>query len=61
MEFSLHRLVNLIKGDYYTYVEKIKYNMKRIDIFICTPYIPFVALHAILHIIQVKCAITMHI
>ena len=34
MESSLHRLVNLMKGDYYAYVEKIKYNMSRIDIFI---------------------------
>ena len=34
MEISLHRLVNLMKGDYYTYAEKIKYNMSRIDIFI---------------------------
>ena len=24
---GLHRLVNLMKGDYYAYVEKIKYNM----------------------------------
>ena len=30
----MHRLVNLMKGDYYVYVEKIKYNMSRIDIFI---------------------------
>ena len=27
MESSLHRLVNLMKGDYYAYAEKIKYNM----------------------------------
>ena len=51
MESSLHRRANLMKGDYYAYVEKIKYNMSRPDIFyhICTPNIPFVALHAILH------------
>ena len=65
MESSLHKLVNLMKGDYYAYVVKIKYNMSRIDVFI--PFvtlhsiITFVALHAILHIIQVKCAIIMHI
>ena len=68
MESSLHRLVNLMKVEYYAYVEKIKYNMSRIDIFITfvnlhSIYhnITFVALHAILHIIQVKCAIIMHI
>ena len=66
MESSLHRLVNLMKGDYYAYVEKIKYNMSRTDIFITfvtlhSIYPIFVALHAILHIIQVKWAIIMHI
>ena len=34
MESSLHRLVNLMKGAYYAYAEKIKYNMSKIDIFI---------------------------
>ena len=34
MESSLHMLVNLMKGDYYAYVEKIKCDMSRIDIFI---------------------------
>ena len=42
---SLHRLVNLMKGDYYAYVEKIKYNMSRIDILIT-----FVTLHSIIPI-----------
>ena len=58
MESSLHRLVNLMEGDYYAYVEKIKYNMSRIDIFITFvtlhSNVPFVALHSILHIIQVN-------
>ena len=41
-ESSLHRLDNLMKSDYYAYVEKIKHNMSRIDIFIT-----FVTLHSI--------------
>ena len=65
MKSSLHRLVNLVEGDYYAYVEKIKYNMSRTDIiitFVTLPSIyPIVALHAILHIIQVRWAIIMHI
>ena len=65
MESSVHGHVNLLKGDYYAHVEKIKYNISRIDIFIIV-----VTLHSIypicsfachLHIIQVKCAIVMHI
>ena len=67
MGSSLRRLVNLMKGDYYAYVEKIKYNMSRIDIFIT-----FVTLHSVYPIctcsfachfntIQVKRAIIMHI
>ena len=34
MESSLHGLDNLMKGDYYAYVEKIEYNLSKIDIFI---------------------------
>ena len=53
MESSLHRLVNLMKGDYYAYVEKIKYNMSRIDIFIT-----FVTLHSIYPICSFACYFT---
>ena len=58
MESSLHILM---KGDYYAYVEKIKSNISRIYIFITFVTLHSVALHAILHIIQVKCAIIMRI
>ena len=50
MESSFHRLVNLTKGDYYAYVEKIKYNMGRIDMFIT-----FVTLHSIYPICSFAC------
>ena len=53
MESSLHWLVNLIRGDYYAYVEKIKYNMRRIDIFIT-----FVTLHSIYPIYSFACHFT---
>ena len=53
MESSLHRLVNLMKGNYYAYVEKIKYNMSRIDIFIT-----FVTLHSIYPICSFACHFT---
>ena len=55
MESSLHRLVNLMKGDYYAYVEKLKYmyNMSGMDIFI-----PFVTLHSIYPICSFACHFT---
>ena len=56
MESSLHRLVNLMKDDYYAYVEKIKYNMSRTDIFIS-----FVTLHSIYPILHVALHASLHI
>ena len=53
MESSLHRLVNLMKGDFYACVEKIKYNLNRIDIFII-----FVTLHSIYPICSDACHFT---
>ena len=54
MESSLHRLVNLMKGDYYAYVEKIKYKyLSRMDIFIT-----FVILHSIYSICSFACHFT---
>ena len=53
MESSFLRLVNLMKGDYYAYVEKIKCNMSRIDIFIT-----FVSLHSIYPICSFVCHFT---
>ena len=52
---SFHRLVNLMKADYYAYdnVEKIKYDMSRIDIFIT-----FVTLHSIYLICSFSCHFT---
>ena len=53
MDPSLHMLFNLIKGDYYAYVEKIKYNMNRIDLFIT-----FVTLHSIYPVCSFACHFT---
>ena len=53
MESSLQRLVNLMKGDYYAYVEKIVYDMNRIDIFIT-----FVTLRSIYPICSFACHFT---
>ena len=53
MESALHGFVNLIKGDYYAYVEKIKYNLSRIDIFITC-----VTLHSIYPICSFACHFT---
>ena len=53
MESSLHRLGNLMKVNYYAYVEKIKYNMSRIDIFIT-----FVTLHSLYPICSFACHFT---
>ena len=51
MESLLHRLVNLMKGDYHAYVEKI--NIRRIDIFIT-----FVPWHSIYPICSFACHFT---
>ena len=53
MASPLHRLVILMKCDYYAYVEKIKYNMSMIDIFIT-----FVTLHSIYPICSFVCHFT---
>ena len=50
MESLLQRFVNLMKGGYYAYVKKIKYNMSRVDIFIT-----FVTLHFIYPICGFAC------
>ena len=55
MESSLQRLVNLMKGDYYAYVEKIKYYMSRIDIFIT-----LLTLHSIYPICSFACHFTLN-
>ena len=53
MESSLHRLDNRLKGDYYAYVEKFRYNMSRIGIFITV-----VTLHSIYLICSFACHFT---
>ena len=53
MESSWYKLVNLMKGDFYACVEKIKYNMNRIDNFIT-----FVTLHSIYLICSYACHFT---
>ena len=51
MESLLHKVVNLMKGD--AYVEKIRYNINRIDIFIT-----FVTLRSIYPICSYACHFT---